>query len=151
MSNQAIAMSPRRDARIAGMWYAILAALSVFGMLFVDARLYVPGDAAATASRILADQWVYRLGIASTLAGQVCQVFVGLAFYRLFLILLGDSAYMKAFAAKTWDIHRRGLLGLVAPAVGLARVQVGPIPESLWHPALYQLRGLRRGLGSRQF
>jgi len=129
MSNQAIAMSPRREARIAGMWYAVLTVFTVFGMLYVDARLYVPGDAAATASRIMADQWVYRLGIASSLAGQVCQVFVGLAFYRLFksvdkgqarallalvvamvpvaflnmlskfapLILLGDSAYMKAF------------------------------------------------------
>ena len=129
MGDQALAISPRRDARIAGIWYAVVAVLSALGMLYADARLYVPGDAAATASRILAEQWLYRLGIASTLAGQVCQVFVGLAFYRLFkrvdralartllalvvamvpvaflnmlnkfapLILLGDSAYMKAF------------------------------------------------------
>jgi hypothetical protein len=129
MGDQALAMSPRRQARIAGMWYAILTVLTVFSMLYVDARLYVPGDAAATAARIMADQWVYRLGIASSLVGQVCQIFVGLAFYRLFksadkglarallalvvamvpvaflnmlnefapLVLLGDSAYLKAF------------------------------------------------------
>ena len=77
-------MSGARDARIAGMWYAVVAVFSMFGILFVGAKLYVPGDAAATASRILADQWLYRVGIASTLAGQVAQVLVGLAFYRLF-------------------------------------------------------------------
>ncbi|MGO9309615.1 MAG: DUF4386 domain-containing protein [Spirochaetia bacterium] len=77
-------MSPRREARIAGAWYAALAVLSAFGILFVDARLYVPGDAAATAGRILADEWVYRLGISSTLLSQVAQVLVGLSFYRLF-------------------------------------------------------------------
>jgi hypothetical protein len=84
LGDQALPLSPRREARIAGAWYAVMAVLTAFGILFVDARLYVPGDAAATAARIMADQWTYRLGIASALAGQVIQVIVGLAFYRLF-------------------------------------------------------------------
>lgn len=76
--------SPRRDARVAGAWYAVLTVLTVFGILYADSRFYVAGDAAATAGRILADPWMFRLGIASNLAGQACQLFVGLAFYRLF-------------------------------------------------------------------
>jgi hypothetical protein len=84
MVDQVLTISPRREARIAGLWYAALTVLTVFSMLYVDSRLYIPGDAAATAARIMANQWVYRLGIAASLVGQVCQIFVGLAFYRLF-------------------------------------------------------------------
>jgi hypothetical protein len=129
MSNVVVEASPRRSARVAGIWYAILTVLTIFGIVFADSRFYVPGDAAATAGRILADDLLFRLGIASNLAGQACQIFVGLAFYRLFkavdkgqartmlalvvamvpiaflnmlnkfapLILLGNSAFLKAF------------------------------------------------------
>jgi hypothetical protein len=130
MINQIVEPSTRRTAREAGIWYALLAVFSVFGIMYADSRLYVAGDAAATAGKILADEWLFRLGIASNLAGQVSFLFAGLAFYRLFaavdrglarmlaalvvasvpiaflnilnkfapLILLGDSAFAKAFA-----------------------------------------------------
>ena len=129
MTNDTVGISPRKAANSARVWYALLFAFSIIGILFADARFYVPGDAAATAARILAGEGLFRLGIVSNLAGQVCQIFLGLVLYRLFksvdrnqarsmlalvvamvpvaflnmlnklapLILLGNSAFLKAF------------------------------------------------------
>jgi hypothetical protein len=95
-----------KDSRVAGIWYAVLTVLSVFGVLYADSTFSVSGDAAATASRILANEWMYRLGIASNLAGQACFVFVGLAFYKLFQSVDKNQA--------------RSLLALVVASVPVA-------------------------------
>jgi hypothetical protein len=84
MINHVDEPSPRETARGARIWYALLVVFSVLGILFADSRFYVPGDAAATVGRIMAGEWLFRLGIASNLAGQVCQIFLGLVLYRLF-------------------------------------------------------------------
>jgi hypothetical protein len=84
--------APRKVASAARIWYVFLMAFSIFGIMYADARFYAPGDAAATAGRILADELLFRLGIASGLAGQVCQLFVGLALYRLFKPVDKDQA-----------------------------------------------------------
>jgi hypothetical protein len=111
-------ISARREARIAGAWYAVLAVLSMFGILFVDARMYVPGDAAATAARILADPWIYRVGIASTLLGQVAQVMVGLAFYRLFrLVDKGLARTMLALVVAMVPVAFLNMLNKFAPLI----------------------------------
>ena len=98
--------SPRKAANAARIWYALLTVFSIFGILYADARFYVPGDAAATAGAILADELLFRLGIASNLAGQVCQLFVGLALYKLFKSVDKDQA--------------RSLLALVVAMVPIA-------------------------------
>ncbi|OHE66875.1 MAG: hypothetical protein A2Z99_13400 [Treponema sp. GWB1_62_6] len=84
--------SPHQTAQAARVWYVLLTAFSVFGILVADARFYVPGDAAATVARILAEEGLYRLGIASVLAGQACQIFLGLVLYRLFKPVNKDRA-----------------------------------------------------------
>jgi hypothetical protein len=106
MTNKAVEASPLKVSRIAGIWYALLTVCSVFGILYVDARFYVLGDAAATAGSILANPWLFRLGIVSNLAGQACFLFAGLAFYRLFKSVDKDQA--------------RSLLMLVVASVPIA-------------------------------
>jgi hypothetical protein len=54
-------------ARVAGLLYLLLIPLSTFGMLYVRYNLLVPGDAAATASNILASESLFRLSIVSAL------------------------------------------------------------------------------------
>ncbi len=71
-----------RTARIAGFLYLILMPLSIFGMA-VSSGLVVPGDAATTASHILASESLFRLGIVSALLVQVANIFVVLALYQL--------------------------------------------------------------------
>ena len=84
MMEQALESPPNKTARIAGMWYLLLTVFSIVGIVFADSRFYVSGDAAATMARISADEGLFRLTIACNLAGQVCQIFVGLTLYRLF-------------------------------------------------------------------
>src|SRR5205807_1481414 len=54
------------------------------GLLYVPGQLIVTGDAAATADRLRASEWVLRLGIASELSHQIIGIFLVLALYRLF-------------------------------------------------------------------
>lgn len=110
--------APRKAANAARIWYVLLSVFSIFGILYADARFYVPGDAAATAGRILADEWLFRLGIVSNLAGQVCQIFVGLALYKLFKSVDKDQARtLLAFVVAMVPIAFLNMLNKFAPLI----------------------------------
>jgi hypothetical protein len=77
--------SPRRVARIAGIWYALLAVFSFFSTMYVDPRFPTTAGGQSVADSIRSGgEFLFRLGILSTLAGQACFLFAGLAFHRLF-------------------------------------------------------------------
>jgi hypothetical protein len=76
--------STKRQARIAGAWYLLMALAAPFGLMIVPAALVVAGDAAATADNLRASPWLLRAGIASELVHQVIAIFLVLALYRLF-------------------------------------------------------------------
>ena len=67
--------SLKKTARGAGILYVILDVLLIFSGMYVDPKLYVPGDAAATVSSILEFEWLFRLGFVSNLAGQIVSLF----------------------------------------------------------------------------
>jgi hypothetical protein len=75
--------SIQKTARIAGFLYLLLIPLGVFGMLYVPATLFVPGDVAATAKNIMANETLFRLSIMSALLTQVVQIFVVLFLYKV--------------------------------------------------------------------
>jgi hypothetical protein len=70
-------------ARVAAFLLLILSPLAVFGMIYVPSMLIVPGDAATTASNIMASESLFRLGIASTLLSQIVGIFWVLVLYQL--------------------------------------------------------------------
>jgi hypothetical protein len=74
----------KRQARIAGLLYLLMALAAPFGLLIVPDALVVAGDAAATADNIRTSPWMLRAGIASELVHQVIAIFLVLALYRLF-------------------------------------------------------------------
>jgi hypothetical protein len=74
----------RTDARRAGVLYLLMGLIAPIGLLYVPGRLIVTGDAAATADRLRASEWVLRLGIASELSHQIIGIFLLLVLYRLF-------------------------------------------------------------------
>jgi len=74
--------SPQVYARIAGLLYLLGGVTGVFGILY-GPSLIVPGDAAATATNILANESLFRLSIVSALLDQIIFVFVVLALYQL--------------------------------------------------------------------
>ena len=71
-------------ARRAGLLYLIACLPAPFALVYVPQRLFVAGDATATADRIRASAGLFRLGIASELVNCVMLIFAAFAIYRLF-------------------------------------------------------------------
>lgn len=76
--------APRLGARIAGALYLIIIVTAMFSEMVVRERLVFYGDAAATATNILAHEALYRYGGVAMLVAVVCDTAVALIFYQLF-------------------------------------------------------------------
>jgi hypothetical protein len=76
--------STRNLGRVAGLWYLLLVLAGPLRLVYIPNKLFVHGNAAATASNIAAHEWLFRFGIISDLFGAVILIFLTLAFYRLF-------------------------------------------------------------------
>lgn len=88
--------SPRFKAKIAGVFY-LLTGLTAFDLFFVLGRLVVYGDAAATATNILAHEPLFRLGFAAELIGVSCYIAVTALFYSLFKPVNRSLSLLAAF------------------------------------------------------
>jgi hypothetical protein len=75
--------SPKRLARIAGVLYLLIAIFGGFAEGFVYPKMYVAGDAAATAENVIANPELVRLGVVSDLLDQTLFVFLVLTLYVL--------------------------------------------------------------------
>src|SRR5437763_16140637 len=62
--------SPKRLARVAGVLYLLVGITGGFAEGFVEPKMYVAGDAAATAANIVANAPLVRLGVVSELLDQ---------------------------------------------------------------------------------
>lgn len=86
-------MNPNmKTARVAGIVYVIMDVFMIFSGMYVDPKIYVPGDAAATVSNIQASEWLFRLGIVSNLVGQIIFLFLVYVLYKLFRSVDKDYA-----------------------------------------------------------
>ena len=74
----------RKQARIAGLLYTLVAVTAPIGLIYVPGKLFVTGDATATADHIRASESLLRMGIASELFHQAVEVFLVLVLYGLF-------------------------------------------------------------------
>jgi hypothetical protein len=72
-----------RNARVAGLLYLSLLT-SPLRLIYIPSKLFVPGNAAATAANIAAHETLFRLGIVSDLFSATMLIFLMLALYRLF-------------------------------------------------------------------
>lgn len=75
--------SPKRTARIAGLLYLLGGLPAPFSLLYLPSALIVPGNPAATASKIRASELLLRLGIVIDLYCAIVFIFVALTLYRL--------------------------------------------------------------------
>lgn len=86
-SNEAAKLPPaslKRLARIAGVFYLVVAIAGGFAEGFVDSSIYVAGDAAATAANATANASLMRLGV---IAHFTDAVFLPLTALTLYLLL----------------------------------------------------------------
>jgi hypothetical protein len=89
--------SPHRKARIAGVFYLLEMLTGAFAIIFVGGRLFVFGDAAATATNILAHESLFQLGFAANLIQFACYVAVTGLFYDLFKPVNKSLSLLAAF------------------------------------------------------
>ena len=73
----------KRTARVAGFLYLLVVLTGAFVLMYVPGRLFVPGDASATVSNILAHQSLFRAYIVVGFVSELLFVSVVLALYQL--------------------------------------------------------------------
>lgn len=83
MTERITETSPRSLARMAGVFQLLEALTATFGQVIVLDRLFVSGNAAATAANILGHERLFRLGFASSLIGVVCHIAWAVLLYDL--------------------------------------------------------------------
>jgi hypothetical protein len=115
--------SPKRLARIAGLLYLLVGIFGGFAEGYVEPRMYVAGNAAATVGNIVANAGLVRLGVVADLLDATFFVFVALALYVLL------NHVHKSVA--------RAMLVLVMLAAGITCVS-----------AVFEFEGLRIATGA---
>jgi hypothetical protein len=122
-SLQAKPSSPKRLARVGGVLYLLVGILGGFAEGFIDPKMYVSGNAAATAGNLVANSGLVRLGVVAHLLDGTFFVFLALTLYTLL------KHVNKGVA--------RAMLVLVALATGIICLN-----------AVFQFEGLRVAIDS---
>jgi len=73
----------KKQARVAGFLYLLLVIPGPFSLIYIPATLIVRGNATATASKMLAHETLFRLGMVADVAGAFFFVLLAMALYRL--------------------------------------------------------------------
>ena len=75
--------SPKQLARIAGVFYLLVGIFGGFAEGFVDPKLHVAGNAAATAGNVVANAELVRMGVVAHLVDGVFFALTAMALYLL--------------------------------------------------------------------
>jgi hypothetical protein len=104
----------RSATRRAGLLYLSAAILAMIGYLYLHPQFVAPGDAAATARNIIAQEQLYRTGILIDVVGQLLFIVAVLALYRLFedvdrnqarlMVALIGTSIAAQFAGFAFDV-----------------------------------------------
>jgi hypothetical protein len=81
MTNRTAEASPLIYARVAGLAYVLIIILGIFCVGFIDSKLIVPSNNAATANYIMANDLLFRIGIAGILILYASVVVLSWALY----------------------------------------------------------------------
>jgi hypothetical protein len=94
MANLNTDLSQHKAVTILRILYPIWAVVGLFSIIYVPITLIVVEDAAATASNILANESLFRMGIAGSLITQLIHIAVVLVLYKLYKTVNKDHALL---------------------------------------------------------
>lgn len=86
----------QRYARFGGLLYLFIIAAGIFGQVFVRSKLIVSGDSGTTALNILANEFLFRSGVAAELLMLIVDIALAVIFY---VILRPINRNLALFAA----------------------------------------------------
>lgn len=119
-------------ARAAGWTYLLLVVLGITNLMLLPGKFLVPGDPAASARAILAQEGLYRVWVASSLASVVVFLLLSLRLYRLFQDVDREQAALMAILVLV-QIPLGFLDGILQ--LGVLSVLKGPSLPALADPA----------------
>ena len=90
--------SIKNTARLAGFLILLIAVLAPFSILYIPSTFIVPGDAAATASNVMASEGLFRLGIVVDSVVVLLEIVVIAILYVLLRPVNRTLALVAAFA-----------------------------------------------------
>jgi Domain of unknown function (DUF4386) len=97
MSQRIAEASPRRKARVTGLFYLLTILAGLFAQGFVSNRLVVSGDAAATATNIMTHKILFESGFTVYLIEMTCQIVFIALFYELLKPVSRSVSLLAAF------------------------------------------------------
>jgi hypothetical protein len=113
-------VSPRGMARMTGALYLLTLVAGIVAEAFISQRLVVPGDAAATATNILANESLYLAGFTIYLVEMAAQIAMTVLFYFLLKPVSRSLALLAAvFSLVGCTIKILSRLFYLAPLVVL--------------------------------
>jgi len=83
MFKETTVTAPKRLARIAGVLYLLVGIFGGFAQGFMEPKMYVAGNAAATAGNVVANAGLVRIGVVADLFDATIFVFLALTLYVL--------------------------------------------------------------------
>ena len=90
--------SIKNTARLAGVLYLLISVLAPFSILYIPSTLIVPGDAATTASNIMASEGLFRLGIVGDSVVILLEIALIAVLYQLLRPVNRTFALVATFA-----------------------------------------------------
>lgn len=88
--------SLKKTARLAGLLYFASSALGFYSVMYVSQRILVKGNVAATVENILANEFLFRIGIVANIVSGILLLWLALVLYRLFKHVEAKTARMLA-------------------------------------------------------
>jgi uncharacterized membrane protein YwzB len=107
---EATMTSPKRLARTAGVFYLLVGLFGGFAEGFVDPKMYVAGDAAATTANVVANSALVRMGVVAHLLDGAFFALTALTLY----VLLKDVYKTVARAMLVFVVIAVGMISLNA-------------------------------------
>lgn len=148
MTDRSLA-SPQTWARLGGLFYLLIIVTGLFGEMAVRNAVVVPGDAAATAARLLASEPLWRIGLAGDLLQHVCDVPLALIFYLLLRPVQRHLALLALFFGLVQTASLvANTLHLMTPLLLLGGTVSTALPPDTQHALIYlSIQLHERGFG----
>jgi hypothetical protein len=105
-----------RTARVAGIWYLIMAIAGLFGFMVLHPQIFVSNDPAKTLANLSEHEFLARLRLLFELVIIVAQALTAVWFYKLFKNINDWGAWTLGI----WGTMNAGVIMISAIAMGSA-------------------------------